>query len=62
MPLHIAEAVRSTPIGLPIRSDCIDFSRMTSDLVAVVTNARRGVRSRSVTVEAGPEWLLDKTG
>src|SRR6201991_2430534 len=42
MPLRITDVREITqPISSPIRNAYIDFSKMTSSLVAVVTNAQR---------------------
>src|SRR6202035_2931857 len=42
MPLRIVDVREVTkPISSPIRNAYIDFSKMTSSLVAVVTNVRR---------------------
>ncbi len=45
MPLRIVDVREVTqPISSPIRNAYIDFSRMTSSLVAVLTNAERNGR------------------
>ena len=48
MPIRITDIREITkPISSPIRNAYIDFSKMTSSLVAVVTNVERNGRASS---------------
>jgi len=50
MPVRITDVREITqPISSPIRNAYIDFSKMTSSLVAVVTNVERDGRKGSAT-------------
>jgi len=54
MPVRIIDIREVTqPISSPIRNAYIDFSKMTSSLVAVVTNAERIEKAMAALIEVG---------